>query len=158
MLKLCGLPPNKKWRLIYRASEHGFSAADFHSKCDNVSNTLTVIKSSCNHIFGGYTSVAWDKSNAYKTDSNAFLFSLVNSENKPEKLMVKNSLQAVYCGAKNGPTFGKDELSLGKDMTNWMCSLSSLGNTYPKRFYNEIEILASLRCFSVSDMDIYQII
>ena len=31
-------------KLIYRGSEDGFRAEDFHRKCDGVSNTLTFIK------------------------------------------------------------------------------------------------------------------
>mmetsp|Transcript_25258 Transcript_25258/g.22267 ORF Transcript_25258/g.22267 Transcript_25258/m.22267 type:complete len:116 (+) Transcript_25258:731-1078(+) len=32
-------------KLLYRGSEHGFTAQNFHSKCDNIEHTLTVVKS-----------------------------------------------------------------------------------------------------------------
>jgi hypothetical protein len=35
---------NKQWTLLYRATEDGFDAADFHRKCDNKGATLTIIK------------------------------------------------------------------------------------------------------------------
>jgi hypothetical protein len=41
--------------LIYRASQDGFEANDFHSKCDQKPNTLMIIKSEHGNIFGGYT-------------------------------------------------------------------------------------------------------
>ena len=48
-----------KWRLIYRASEHGYTAESFHKYCDDKGPTLIVIKSSGGWIFGGYTTQSW---------------------------------------------------------------------------------------------------
>ena len=49
-----------KWRLLYRASEHGYTAKSFHEHCDDVKGpTLIVIKSSEGWIFGGYTTQSW---------------------------------------------------------------------------------------------------
>ena len=47
------------WRLIYRASEHGYSASSFHSHCDYSEPTLIIIKSTDGWIFGGYTTQSW---------------------------------------------------------------------------------------------------
>ena len=53
-----------KWKLIYRASEHGYSAKSFHECCDNVNGpTLVIIKSSGGWIFGGYTTQSWSGRN-----------------------------------------------------------------------------------------------
>jgi len=52
----------KSLNLIYRASRDGFRAIDFHSKCDNTSNTLTLIKTKKSYIFGGYTTLSWNES------------------------------------------------------------------------------------------------
>ena len=48
-----------KWRLIYRASEHGYTARSFHECCNDKEPTLIVIKSSGGWIFGGYTTQSW---------------------------------------------------------------------------------------------------
>ncbi len=48
-----------KWKLIYRASEHGYTAKSFHEYCDDKGPTLIVIKSSGGWIFGGYTTQSW---------------------------------------------------------------------------------------------------
>ncbi len=51
---------NYKWRLLYRASEHGYTARSFHKCCDDVKGpTLVIIKSSGGWIFGGYTTQSW---------------------------------------------------------------------------------------------------
>ena len=44
-----------KWRLLYRASEHDYTAESFHDYCDDKGPTLIMIKSSGGWIFGGYT-------------------------------------------------------------------------------------------------------
>ena len=104
--ELCGLPSIKKWKLQYRATRDGFSAQNFHTKCDGIANTLTVIKSSNENIFGGFTEKAWDSSCHYVEDPKAFIFSLVNKENKPFKIMCTNGVDAIYCHSSYGPTFG----------------------------------------------------
>ena len=49
-----------QWKLIYRASEHGYTAKSFHECCDDVKGpTLIVIKSREGWIFGGYTTQSW---------------------------------------------------------------------------------------------------
>ena len=49
-----------KWRLIYRASEHEYTAESFHEYCDDKRPTLIVIKSTGGWIFGGYTTKSWE--------------------------------------------------------------------------------------------------
>ena len=47
-----------KWNLCYRASTDGWSAQDFHSRCDNKGTVFLFKASDC--IFGGYTDQHWD--------------------------------------------------------------------------------------------------
>ena len=48
-----------KWHLLYRASEHDYTAKSFHECCNDKWPTLIVIKSSGGWIFGGYTTELW---------------------------------------------------------------------------------------------------
>ena len=48
-----------KWKLLYRASEHKYTAKSFHKYCDDKGPTLIIIKSSEGWIFGGYTTQSW---------------------------------------------------------------------------------------------------
>ena len=50
------------WKLIYRASEHEYTASSFHECCNDKGPTLVVIKSSGGWIFGGYTTQSWSGS------------------------------------------------------------------------------------------------
>ena len=53
------------WKLIYRASEHGYTASSFHECCNDKEPTLIVIKSSGGWIFGGYTTKSWSGDGIY---------------------------------------------------------------------------------------------
>ena len=52
----CG---NYKWKMIYRASEYGYTAKSFHECCDDKGPTLIIIKSSGGWILGGLTTQSW---------------------------------------------------------------------------------------------------
>jgi len=104
--KLLNIPLNKTWQLLYQASRDGFNSSIFHSKCDGVLGTLTVIKSSNNNIFGGYTEADWYGFYQYQNDAYAFLFSLVNSYNTSVKMNVIQPQYAIYSAPIDGPVFG----------------------------------------------------
>ena len=48
----------RRYRLLFRASRDGFSAATFHSKCDDKGPTITIVQSGDNK-FGGFTDSSW---------------------------------------------------------------------------------------------------
>lgn len=50
--------------LAFRASIHGFNAADFHKRCDKLipKENIVFILSEFDKVFGGYTNVAWQSS------------------------------------------------------------------------------------------------
>lgn len=49
-------------KLLFRASEHNFRAAEFHKYCDGIANTLTIVKTQYGKIIGGYTPIPWKSS------------------------------------------------------------------------------------------------
>ena len=61
---------------IYQASKDGDTPEIFHTKCDNINNTLVLYKSEGNRKFGGFASECWNSKNKSLTDKNCFLFSL----------------------------------------------------------------------------------
>ena len=105
LTKLCEFPVGQKWELKYRASRDGFKSTDFHSHCDGIANTLTVIKAKSGNIFGGFTEQEWHSRGEFVTDPNAFIFSLVNKKEKPFKVMCSDEL-AICGNSKYGPCFG----------------------------------------------------
>ncbi len=62
-----------------------------------------MIKTTAGHTFGGFTSVSWDSSGNYKTDTLSFLFSV----DKQIKYPIINAFtNAINCSSSYGPTFG----------------------------------------------------
>lgn len=161
LIKLCDIKLNEIWRLVYRASADGFSAASFHSKCDGVSRTLTIIKTCHSNIFGGYTEAAWSQVNAHVSDPNAYVFSLINKDKKPILLRCSNPANAIYCGSNYGPTFGEGHdfyISNNSNVNNY--SLSNLGFTYRHPHYsngsNNTKIfLAGSHNFQTTEIEVY---
>ena len=104
----------KEIKKLYQATIDGDGAINFHSKCDNIPNTLTLIKSAGNRRFGGFTSQTWEspKSEKYKDDKYAFLFSLDKQKIYP----YKNNGYAIYCYYNYGPVFGNGHtIYIGKN-------------------------------------------
>ena len=113
LMKLCEFSPSDKWSLLYRGTRDGFGAKDFHTKCDGHPNTLTILKAKqSSFIFGGFTSVSWESSTdgKWKSDQNAFIFSLINKGNKSLKIKIdpKRHQSAIACYSLIGPSFGID--------------------------------------------------
>lgn len=71
------------FKLLYRASENGFSIEEFHKTCDNVPNTLLLIETEFGRVIGGFSSLTW-KSNKKQwvadKDKTSFIFSLSLNE------------------------------------------------------------------------------
>ena len=73
---------NKKieWKLIYKASIDGQSVSDCHSKCNKISDTVSIIFSSTGKIFGVYRNLSINGSGPWSIDNNAFIFSVDNNK------------------------------------------------------------------------------
>ena len=49
-----------RWITCFNSNKDGWSAATFHSKCNNKGPTITIIKVK-DYIFGGYSDKDWRK-------------------------------------------------------------------------------------------------
>ena len=154
---------DRKWSLLYRGSRDGFQASDFHSRCDHKPNTLTIVKSLNGNIFGGFTSAQWKSTTSLDINKSAFIFSLVNKENR--LLIFEQSSNDDYsiCSFKNfGPIFGgaHDFVIYNSSSTNTNCS-SNLGSTYihpdyPFDSQKADTILGGSRYFQVLEIEVFQ--
>ena len=90
---------------LYQATIDGGDTINFHNKCDNIPNTLVLIKSEGKRRFGGFTPIPWKSEGAYIKDPEikTFVFSLDNKN--IYYLKDKESIAVVHyydCG----PCFG----------------------------------------------------
>jgi len=95
-----------QWKLLYRGSRDGFSAQNFHSKCDYKGPTVTVIKSTTGHLFGGYNADSWDSTSGWKTNPQCFIFTLTNPHGYPPTKFSYNHGNSSFCRSGYGPVFG----------------------------------------------------
>ena len=108
--------------LLFRASEHQFSATKYHEICDGNTNTLTIIQNEHEHVYGGYASIPLAVQNIYEEsskDMNAFLFAIrpfVKYYGLKEK---KGKGECAVHGYTNyGPVFGEGEDLFVEDKGN----------------------------------------
>ncbi|XP_060802522.1 kelch-like protein 2 isoform X2 [Amyelois transitella] len=100
----CGLP-KQCWRLVFRASSHGYSAQAFHSHCDGVAPVLLLAQLGRGEIIGGFTEVAFSPGGAggYVAAERAFLFTLNGA---PQRHCLAKKAFALCYHPDCGPIFG----------------------------------------------------
>jgi hypothetical protein len=96
------------WRILYQYSVDIKSAQAFHVACDNKGQTLTLIKSANNYLFGGFTATPWASTDLYALDDHASIFTLTNPAGTPPTKynVVQANAHAIYRHSTYGPTFG----------------------------------------------------
>ena len=116
-----------KFEKIFTMSINGDSSKDFHNFCDNKGPTLTIIKTTKNKIFGGFTPLNWENrgGNKYDEKNQTFIFSL-NLMKKYD--MIDNERETIYCAGEYGPIFGSSDFQIETNMKK--------GTTYANKFTN----------------------
>ena len=105
---------NINFEKIFTMSLNGNSSKEFHTYCDNKGPTLTIIKTTENKIFGGFTPLNWDSISGSKIDDDAktFIFSL-NLMKKYD--IINKEKYTIVCGG-DGPFFGNCDFKLYSNM------------------------------------------
>ena len=136
--------------LLYKGTRDWGNATTFHQKCDGRSPTLTLIKSSTNFHFGGFTPTDWSDSGkeGYKDSPRSFLFSL----DRKLKYLPKNASQHIYTGSQYGPIFGA-----GHDLYIVSEFMSSESISSPKT-YSITDSFSGGSQFRISEIEVYQVI
>jgi len=149
---------NLSFEQLYKASCDGDNINAFHKKCDGIKNTLIlIITDDYKRKFGGFTSKVWDKSNKYKFDDKAFLFSLDLLEFYP--ILDKFRNKAINCRENfYAPIFGNDLFIFDGFFT------SKLNKTEEKYFdysgsknIEEEYKLTGQKYFTVTEMEVYKV-
>jgi hypothetical protein len=136
------------WSACYVKIRDEGNHRTWHELCDNKGPTLTIIQSSDNWVFGGYTSLNWDMQSGYGEDTKAFLFtdkgtSLGAGIYKPAeyeytrlpvsriKLVgapTDGAGRAIYRSGASGPRWGTGyDLYVGPDMNSGWTSTADYG-------------------------------
>jgi hypothetical protein len=168
LFNFCRFEDSSKFKLIYRGSKNGFSASEFHKNCDGNKETLTIILSENNNIFGGYINGNWSANNILKennrfgTDNTSFIFSLINKYNEPIILKCIESSQAYYKSSNRLISFGMSDILITTNCNINKTSQSNLGFSYKhpnfKRGSKESQsFLAGTQNFQVKEIEVYEL-
>jgi hypothetical protein len=152
LLKKClGTNKHLTFKLLYSGHKDGYTPQAFHKKCDGKNNTLTIIHSSHNAIFGGFIDKPWNQSEAYLVTENAWLYSL--TQKQKYTLKSGNSQYAGYGSASYGPTFGG-----GNDFYISGDFKTTAGYSNPHSYnWTGYEKLAGGQTFTVKEIEVYQV-
>lgn len=111
--------------LAYRATEHGWSALQFHERCNMKGPCVIYAVTSSGARFGGFNSEGFRSSNDYSPSSKAFLFCWPQSEEDPVILRkVGGTEAALFDYGRGGPQWGADALVIGPPQAPVMGGIS----------------------------------
>lgn len=125
--------------LIFSRIKDGKDFNNFHKKCDEIPNSLILIKSKDNSIrIGGFTSASWKPNYTFKYDENMFIFDI----NKKERYDFPDKNKVIFVSQNFGPCFGIEEcisdIVVGKDSWYFLHSIKDKSK-YFSRINFELE-------------------
>jgi hypothetical protein len=165
----------KRFNLLWRGSRDGFTAHEFHLRCDGRANTLTLIADTDGNVFGGFTPVKWESSapgewNGHdKCDDSlrSFPFTLKNpdgvpprrfalkAEKKQEAINSDSAFCAVFGGGNSSDIVVFDNCNANRD------SYTLIGTNWSDRVYaNDTafeDFLTGAVNFTVKEIEVFEI-
>ena len=135
---------------IYRASEEGDRAEDFHRLCDGNTNIIVLIKTKNGKKFGGYTSVGFNNLNQSIEDDTAFIFSIDKREIYPN-VKGKNAIESYY---NLGPTFSGDCIKIYDNFLQKGGITSKMGLNYQTN--EDFQINDGKKYFGVEEIEVLE--
>jgi hypothetical protein len=147
--------------LLYRGSRDGFQARSFHGRCDGHAKTITMIQSTNDSIFGGYTPLAWTSAFEDISDSSwqSFLFTIKNPHNIAPQTFRQIRQNQIYMSEFQGPNFGYADLEIEDACQANGSNHSSLGHCYANDTGIEGDlVLTGERAFTVKEIEVFEVI
>nr|XP_018913693.1 PREDICTED: uncharacterized protein LOC109041728 [Bemisia tabaci] len=151
--------PKQVWRLVYRASTHGYSAEAFHRHCDGIAPTYVIVSGNRGEVCGGFSDVPWGKSTKgshYIPSEKAFLFSLSNNQDlPPTKYDIVKKPFAICYHPEVGPIFGAGaDLLIADNCNANVDSYSNLPHSYDGENASFNSLMGDYY-FSVQDYEVF---
>ena len=82
---------NNNLKLLYRATRDGWEPIDWLNKCIGKENTIHLIHTGTDNVFGGFIGIKIPDDYGWHSDSKSFLILISSSENyKPQCYKMKN--------------------------------------------------------------------
>ena len=118
-------------KLLYRGTRDGMTSKDFHKKCDNKGETISLFLNDKGNIFGGYSSIPWESNGGGKISEDCFLFTLINIFNTEPTKFPYIQKRSVYHSLDYGPDFGDgSDICCGKNFMDEKTNSSGFPVSY----------------------------
>lgn len=143
-----------EFSLLYSTNKDLWNSNGFHQKCDNHKNTLILIRTTENCIFGGFTSQLWNHGKGYlKDDDNAFIFSFETMK----YYSVTKGKEAIYTNNK-GPCFNSYGFIIYiNDFNLKTGKTTEAKNSYYNGISKDYEINGGKQKFDIWQLDVIEI-
>ena len=138
------------FELLYQASIDGFGYENFHKKCDDKNNTIVLVFTDNNRIFGGFTELEWGDSSQWKIGTKGFIFSINDN-----KIYYCKSNYQIICRSYYEPKFKNGFVinSIGND--NYGYDLTEINGDFDIK--GKAYALAGQYDFTIKDYAVFQI-
>jgi hypothetical protein len=154
--------------MLWRGSRDGFTAQEFHLRCDGRANTLTIIADTKRDIFGAFMPVKWESpaSGKHKGDDSllSFLFTLRNPHGvPPRKFALKEEKKhfANYCDSAYCAVFGETDIYVSNNCNANRGSCTRIGTRWSDYAYaNDTAFeyfLTGAATFTVKEIEVFEI-
>ncbi|CAB4482519.1 hypothetical protein RhiirA1_532059 [Rhizophagus irregularis] len=151
--------PQYEFKLLIRGTRDGFASEEFHTKCDEKSPTITILRvENTGEILGGYNPINWHSNvlGNYSPTNSSFIFSLGDKVFNYDPILSKisNSSKAIYQSESYGPCFGGGYSDLRLFGSNFKdnCECRCVKTSY------EHKIRDSEDEFSIDEYEVFQIV
>ena len=144
---------NYKFQLLYKGTLDGDTKEIFHKKCDNQGPNISIIQSTDEQIFGGYTSKSWNINNKNDVpDAESFLFNI----NNKRKYFVSNN-RGLFKEDGYICDFGGDNFHELWIQDNYFSKGGNCDNGKGYNFKN-YELSGGKNNFSIKEIEVYKVI
>lgn len=143
------------FKLLLRGSDNGFSSKHFHTFCDDIPNTVIVMKiDGTGEIIGGYNPLIWPSDSSFKwlNTDDSFIFTLRNQNLSTSIISrVDNGNMAIGSSSSHGPYFGNNFYKITAPKSKkWFYRYDHECYSFPIRTNHE--------SFTVVDYEVFQVL
>ena len=133
LLTWLGHARGHRLRPVFDTGTHGFNGPQFHSLCDNIGPTISIMQFNNGQLFGGYNPGTWAGNGWVQDPTNAvFLFRLRTAGNWAplQCSYAKSPGHQLHCKNSYGPTWGASHDLCFWHTENVANGNSNVGSTY----------------------------
>jgi hypothetical protein len=155
-----GVVSSVSWIFLYRASQSGYRAADFHQACDGMGKCVVVVKAENGRTAAAYNEDGFTSLNYLSPNLKGFIVSVAEDGGCGEILYRNDQDVGVWNHPFSGPWFGSGppDLCISDNCHLNKRSMSRLGGAYGRETGMNKYALFGQKWFRVLDYEVFKIV